>query len=93
LLDQDKPGLRKQIETKGWGKQFLSRRQGNGHWGRAFYQPKWTSSHYTLLDLKNLGISPNNKAIQETLSIIFKNKKGPDGGILPIGVDQKVTSV
>lgn len=89
LLDKDKPGLRKQIETEGWGKQFLSRRQRTGHWGRGFYQPKWTSSHYTLLDLKNLGISPGVKAVKETLNIIFKNKKGPDGGILPIGAEQK----
>jgi len=89
LLDIDKPGLRKKIEKEGWGSQFLSCRLRNGHWGKSFYQPKWTSSHYTLLDLKNLAISPSNKTIKETLNLVFKNQKGPDGGILPIGLDKK----
>lgn len=83
LLDVDKPGLRKRIESEGWGLRFLQNRQANGHWGRGFYQPKWMSTHYTLLDLKNLGISLKNKAIKETLHLIFKNEKGPDGGINP----------
>lgn len=89
LLDTDKPNLRKKIEPEGWGLQFLSYRQQNGHWGRGFYQPKWTSSHYTLLDLKNLNIPTNNKSIRETLNIIFENEKGADGGILPIGTIKK----
>lgn len=85
LLDTDKPQLRKKIESEGWGLRLLSCRLPNGHWGRSFYQPKWISSHYTLLDFKNLAISPDNKTIRETLDIIFENEKGPDGGILPIG--------
>ncbi len=89
LLDTDKPRLRKKIESEGWGLKFLSRRNKNGHWGERFYQPKWISTHYTLLDLKNLNISPDNKAIKETLYKIFENEKGPDGGILPIGVNKK----
>ena len=89
LLGIDKPQLKKKIETEGWGKKFLSYRSANGHWGKSFYQPKWTSTHYTLLDLKNLNISPGNKAIKKTLDLIFKNEKGPDGGILPIGLSKK----
>jgi hypothetical protein len=89
LLDIEKPRLRNRIESEGWGLEFLLNRKQNGHWGQRFYQPKWTSSHYTLLDLKNLSISPNNKAIKETLSIIFKSEKGPDGGIGPFGANQK----
>ncbi|MCP4133679.1 MAG: hypothetical protein GY754_22110 [bacterium] len=85
LLHADKIHLRKRIEKEGWGAEFLSRRSKNGHWGRAFYQPKWISSHYTLLDLKNLGIMPENKLIKETLEIIFKNEKLDDGGISPRG--------
>jgi hypothetical protein len=81
LLGIAKPGLRKRIPSTGWGAQFMNRRHANGYWGRGFYQPKWTSSHYTLLDLKNLNILPGNTAINETLRIIFENEKGPDGGI------------
>ncbi len=88
LLGVDKPRLRDRISSEGWGRQFLLARQENGHWGRGFYQPKWTSSHYTLLDLKNLGISPRNKLIADTLAMIFSEKKGADGGIYPIGTVQ-----
>jgi hypothetical protein len=89
LLGIEKPALRKKIELEGWGLQFLSSRQPNGHWGRGFYQPKWTSTHYTLLDLKNLNISPENKLIKERLTTIFDNLKAADGGILPIGTIKK----
>jgi hypothetical protein len=89
LLDIEKPNLQKKIQTEGWGIKLFSCRLPNGHWGRSFYQPKWTSSHYTLLDLKNLCIHPENKAIRETLDIIFENEIGPDGGICPSGTVKK----
>jgi len=89
LLDLNKPKLRNKIETDGWGLKFLSHRQQNGYWGKDFYQPKWISTHYTLLDLKNLQISPQQKDIRRTLNFIFKNEKGPDGGILPIGLTKR----
>lgn len=89
LLDSEKNSLRNRIATEGWGAEFLSRRLENGHWGYKFYQPKWTSTHYTLLDLKNLGIAPTNPLTRQTLNMIFETEKGPDGGIRPIGTVQK----
>ena len=85
LLNKQRSVLRKRISKEGWGFKFLSKRNENGHWGKAFYQPKWTSTHYTLLDLKNLAISPNIKEIKQTLSMILKGNKSEDGGIMPIG--------
>ncbi len=46
--------LRERIASEGFGAAFLSRRNAGGHWGLHYYQPKWTCTHYTLLDLKNL---------------------------------------
>ena len=89
LLATPKPRLQKKIEKEGWGLKFLSCRMPNGHWGQGFYQPKWICSHYTLLDLKNLNISPDNKLIQETIRLIFNTERAPDGGINPIGTIQK----
>lgn len=85
LLDTEKPALRNKIAKEGWGLRFLSCRHQNGYWGTDFYQPKWISTHYTLLDLKNLNIAAGNKMVSDSLKIIFENEKGPDGGILPIG--------
>lgn len=84
LLGHDRPRLKAKIDREGWGAAFLSHRQPNGHWGQKFYQPKWTSSHYTLLDLKNLGINPQ-KEILTTLRLILKEDRGKNGCINPAG--------
>jgi len=85
LLSIERKDLRKRIATEGWGAGFLSERKPDGHWGSKFYQPKWTSSHYTLLDLRNLCIDPNHKLIRESIDKIVSEEKGPDGGINPSG--------
>ncbi len=85
LLASEQPLLRDRIATEGWGAQFLGFRKKEGHWGRAFYQPKWISTHYTLLDLKHLGISPTIHAIKESIAFVLQNHKGEDGGINPSG--------
>ena len=85
LLSADRKDLQKNIELEGWGAQFLSKRRSDGHWGLNFYEPKWASSHYTLLDLRNLKISPQNSAITTSIDLIASNEKGHDGGINPPG--------
>lgn len=83
LLGVTKPNLQARIATEGWGAKFLGLQQSNGHWGQGFYQPKWISSHYTLLDLKYLNIYPNITEIKETILQIAHNNKSDDGGINP----------
>jgi hypothetical protein len=83
LLSSDDTALRRRIAREGWGGRFLGARQENGHWGRGFYQPKWISSHYTLLDLKHLGLPPDHPAPAETITLILENNKAEDGGINP----------
>jgi len=83
LLNSEKTELKHRIATEGWGAQFLSHRNTNGHWGRGFYQPKWTSTHYTILDLKTLGISPDTIEIRKSIDIVLKQNKGRDGGVNP----------
>ncbi|MEP4545211.1 MAG: hypothetical protein ABJ000_03470 [Saccharospirillum sp.] len=82
LLGQDRPDLRARIAREGWGAQFLELRDPKGHWGEAFYQMKWTSTHYTLLDLKNLAIASNLAPVQETIAQVIRTHRGPDGGIV-----------
>lgn len=83
LLGIEKPQLQKRIEREGWGKKFLSLRKPNGNWGSKFYFPKWTSTHYTILDLKYLCISPVSKKIRESIRSILHNEVMNDGGIYP----------
>ncbi|MBN2503101.1 MAG: hypothetical protein JXB38_20155 [Anaerolineales bacterium] len=89
LLATERPDLRERIATEGWGARFLSFRKEAGHWGQKFYQPKWISTHYTVLDLKNLAIPPENEAIRQSLTQVLQTLKSPDGGILPIGAERK----
>ncbi|MGD8632665.1 MAG: hypothetical protein PVF85_03785 [Anaerolineales bacterium] len=83
LLGEERPDLQARISEQGWGARFLSKQLPNGHWGREFYQPKWTSTHYTLLDLKTLQASPDHQAIQTSVEMIATENKGQDGGINP----------
>jgi len=83
LLSQDRMDVQERSATEGWGARFIEARNPNGHWGRSFYQPKWTSTHYTLLDLRNLCIPPDRTLLQQSVCMIADLEKGPDGGINP----------
>jgi hypothetical protein len=83
LLGTERADLRTRIAREGWGAAFLRARNSDGTWGQGFYQPKWTSSHYTLLDLRNLGIDPGNPLIRESVALIARTEKHADGGVGP----------
>jgi len=86
LIGVERPDLQARIATEGWGLGFLNARNLGGGWGEKFYQPKWVSSHYTLLDLRNIEIASDTQIIREELSrILAREKSLVDGGILPIG--------
>ena len=84
LLGIDREDLQQRIAQEGWGKQYLSKRNSNGHWGQRFYEPKWISTHYTLLDLRNLNIKPDNEIVKESIELVLNMGKAEDGGI-PLG--------
>jgi len=81
LLGVDKKELQERIASEGWGLKFLSKRKPDGHWGDRFYQPKWISTHYTLLDLRNLNLPSHNEVVQETIAQILQKNIADDGGI------------
>lgn len=71
-----------QIASEGWGPRFIDARRPDGLWGKGLYQPKWTSTHYTLLDLKNLGYPPGNPQIKESMELVLSAPKGNLGEII-----------
>ncbi len=84
LLGADPPtlaALQRRISQEGWGAQFLARQNANGHWGRGFYQPKWTSTHYTLLDLKSLGLPRNNPSARRAVHMMFDLSIDGEGAV------------
>ena len=87
LLGKERSDLQGRILKEGWGRGFLLARNEDGTWGQKYYQPKWISTHYTLLDIRHLMCSMDNE-IQSLINQLSEKEKGPDGGILPIGTSQ-----
>jgi hypothetical protein len=84
LLGEDSAGLERlqgRIATEGWGARFLSLQRPDGHWGRGYYQPKWTSTHYTLLDIRNLEPPRDLPMVRYIIAKTLAEMIGPDGGI------------
>lgn len=81
LMGVEKRQLQDRVANEGWGHLFLSKRNPDGHWGDRFYQPKWISTHYTLLDLRNLNLHPKNEIVKETIELVLQNGIADDGGI------------
>lgn len=83
LLHHEDPSLRARIATEGVGAALLAARAANGHWGRGFYQPKWTSTHYTLLELRQLGLPADHPAAVASVALVLAHERGPDHGLDP----------
>jgi hypothetical protein len=72
---------RQQIAHKGWGKALLDHRQPDGLWAGAYYSPKWTSTHYSLMLLFRMGLPPDNLLACESIRILLDRGLYRDGGI------------
>ena len=73
--------LQKRIPTEGFGAEFLSCQNESGHWGLYYYQPKWTSTHYTLLDIKNLCAPETLKPCRDMITRMFDECMNEVGGL------------
>lgn len=80
LLDDDRPALKARIPSEGWAARLLAARGADGHWGRGFYEPKWTSTHYTLLDLCTLACPPTPEIRASVDAVLDEVNAGRPGG-------------
>lgn len=83
LLNNEKKFDQNKIGQIGWCADYIKKRGASGSWTTKFYQPKWISTHYTLLELRNLAYKKNDRLIQEEIKKISLNERGIDGGINP----------
>src|SRR3990170_4966075 len=51
---------RARVASEGWGARLLALQDVDGQWGGGAYSPKWTSTTYTLLLLRHLGLDPQS---------------------------------
>lgn len=82
LLGKENLHLRHGIASKGWGAKLMNNQNDDGGWGKSFYQPKWTNTHYTLLMLRNLDF-PLDQRITTAISQALGEAQDKDGGINP----------
>jgi hypothetical protein len=60
-------GERSRVASQGWGARLLGLQDEDGQWGGGPYSPKWTSTTYTLLLLRHLGIDPADRRVQDAI--------------------------
>ncbi|HEU5040433.1 MAG TPA: hypothetical protein VFT84_06415 [Gemmatimonadales bacterium] len=79
--------VRRRIAREGWGARLLARQGQRGTWaaGRSsdagLYSPKWTSTTYTLLTLRDFGLPPSNRQARKACSLLLDHGLQPDGGV------------
>jgi len=76
------PALQKRIATEGWGAGFLAAAHRDGSWGRAYYSPKWISTHYTLLDLRIIGLPRDNPLARRAVDKALAENHSTGGSLI-----------
>ena len=77
---------REKVSTTGWGQRLLAHQGPEGMWaggdhGRGVYGPKWTSTTYTLLLLRRLGLMPGHPQALTGVTVLWDRAKYFDGGL------------
>ncbi len=64
--------LKSRIAVEGFGKRLLSFRDSASRmWGNGIYSPKWVSTHYSLLELLNIGCDMSLPLIQDSIELLL----------------------
>ncbi|HEV8217482.1 MAG TPA: hypothetical protein VGP95_16650 [Gemmatimonadaceae bacterium] len=72
---------RAKVAVEGWGARLLDKQGRDGTWSGGMYTPKWTSTHYTLLALRDLGVPASNVGCRTACGLILDRGLQSDGGI------------
>jgi hypothetical protein len=78
---------RRKIARGGWGARLLAEQDQKGTWAggksadSGLYTPKWISTTYTMLMLRDFGLSPDNTQARKACKLLLDGGLQPDGGI------------
>ncbi len=78
---------RNRVARDGWGARLLAKQDSDGRWagGRSsdggLYSPKWTSTTYTMLLLRDLGLPANNRQARKACPLLLDGGIQRDGGV------------
>ena len=81
---------RSRVATEGWGARLLALQEPEGQWDGGTYQPgwadpyvyvpAWTSTTYTLLLLRDLGLDPASEEARRAVALVRDNSKWEHDG-------------
>ena len=67
--------------TEGWGARLLALQDEDGRWGGGIYTPKWTSTTYTMVLLRSLGLPAQHPQALRACKLLLDTGFWKDGGI------------
>jgi hypothetical protein len=78
---------RQKVAREGWGARLLALQDPEGTWAGGLssdgglYSPKWTSTTYTMLQLRHFGLPAANRQARKACTRLLDEGLQPDGGI------------
>jgi hypothetical protein len=78
---------RRKVARVGWGARLLAKQGPDGRWagGKSsdggLYSPKWISTHYTMLLLRDLGLPSGNRQARAACRLLLDKGLQRDGGV------------
>jgi hypothetical protein len=85
--DRDLARERKKVAREGWGARLLEQQNTAGKWASehrsdgGLYTPKWTSTTYTMLMLRDFGLAPENRQARKACRHLLEGGHQRDGGL------------
>ena len=78
---------RRKVARDGWGVRLLAKQDADGRWASGLasdgglYSPKWISTTYTMLMLRDFGLPANNRQARKACTLLLDGGLQRDGGI------------
>src|SRR5216117_3618714 len=78
---------RSKVAREGWGARLLARQDREGTWAGGLssdgglYSPKWTSTTYTMLLLRDFGLPASDRQARKACTLLLDRGLQRDGGI------------
>ncbi len=78
---------RARVARAGWGARLLAAQDADGRWAGGakpdvgLYSPKWTSTTYTLLLLRDMGLAPSSPEAAKGCALLLEHGLQRDGGV------------
>jgi hypothetical protein len=71
----------RRVAEAGWGARLLKLQDPDGRWAGGIYTPKWTSTTYTMVLLRNLGLAAGHPQAMRACRVLLDAGHSEDGGI------------